>query len=176
MKVLVCKNKHCRGKESEELLKALKDKDVILDHSSCMDMCDSGPNLFVIPSLKMYGNVTLNRLDDVLNGNADDLLYKDEIDDLDVIDEYTKNPMHERTVKLFRWHLDKQEKSSVAELCEIISDFKKKYDVNGIDFTNPVKIALIGSHQGPDLPKLIHYLGKERAMQLFDEYLKRNKQ
>ena len=174
VKVLVCRNKHCRTKQSEELLKELKQKDVIYDHSSCMDMCESGPNLFCIPSFKMYGTVSKERLDDILNDQADDLLYKNEIIDREVIDKYTNNPMHQRTVKLFRWHLDKETKCSVAELREVISIFKKKYDIKGMDFTYPVKIALIGFHKGPDLPKLIHYLGKERTMRLLDDYLKTN--
>ncbi len=174
MKVLVCKNKHCHCRESEEVLNQLKKLGIEHNHSSCMDMCESGPNVFILPDAKLYGRVTSKRIDDVLKGLGEDLLYNP----LDVYDEvmyqeYLNDPMHRRTVKLFRWHLDKHDDLSVASIREMISVFKSKYDVKGIKFTYPVKLALIKTIKGPDLPKLIHYLEKKATMKLLDDFLKK---
>jgi hypothetical protein len=51
--------------------------------------------------------------------------------------------------------------------------FKSKYDVKGNDFSYPVKLALIDTVKGPNLPVLINFLGVNSTMKLFDEFLKK---
>lgn len=89
-----------------------------------------------------------------------------------VIEEYRTNPMHNRTVKLFRWHIDKQVECTIEELDIVVKEFKEKYDVNGDDFTFPLTIALTNSMEKIDLISLIHTLGKQRVMVLLEDYLK----
>jgi len=176
MKILVCTKKHCHSNKSEELLKSLEDSNVEFTHSACMHMCDDGPNVFTFPDLKMYGHVDKSRLQDIISGNSDGLEYDDEIYNLEINKQYSLDPMHKRTVKLFRWHLAKHDDISVRGIERMIGTFMKKYDVEGIDFSYPIKVALIKTIKGPDLPKLINYLGKNSTMILFDEFLKKGNQ
>ncbi|MDC0559105.1 hypothetical protein OAO42_01705 [Candidatus Izimaplasma bacterium] len=171
-KVLVCKNKHCRNNNSEELLEKLKKCDIEFTHSSCMDFCDHGANIMTFPNMKMYNKVDASTIEKVLNEDADELLVPNEIMyDKDIIDGYSLNPMHKRTVKLFTYQLVKQEEFTVRSLRDFISFFKVKFDIKGMDFTYPVKIALLKTHKGPDLPKLIFYLGKERTVKILEKYI-----
>ena len=126
VKILVCENKHCRNNHGEQLLAKLKTTGVEFAHSACMDMCDSGPNIFTFPDLKMYGNVTIEKLDDIISGNNKIQPYNEEIYNLEINKEYRDNPMHKRTVKLFRWHLEKHDDFSVLELNNSINIFKNK--------------------------------------------------
>lgn len=92
------------------------------------------------------------------------------------INEYKTNPIHKRTVKLFRWHLDKQTSCSIDDLEIVFHSFEKKYDVSGSDFYNPILVALTNSLDQIDLIPFVHKLGKDKVMVLLDEYLRTNKQ
>lgn len=92
------------------------------------------------------------------------------------IDEYKTNPIHRRTVKLFRWHLDKQTECTIEELEKVLLEFHKKYDVSGDDFYFPILVALTNSLEEIDFIPFVHKLGKDRIMDLLDKYLQTNKQ
>ena len=173
MKVLVCKNKHCRSKETDKVLDKLKTIEGIeFDYSSCMDLCDYGPNVITLPNLKLYGAVTEDDIEELIKGNREELLHpKDRIFDELAIQELRDDPMHKRTIKLFRYQLEKQLDLSVEGLRLFLSTFKDKYDVVDVLFTDHLKIAMFGTAKGPNLEKLIHYLGKRETIRLFDNYL-----
>jgi len=176
MKILVCENKHCKDHKTSELLEELKNYDLEFSSSSCMDMCEGGPNIFTFPDLKMYGKVDKNRLEDIINHKAKGLEYNEEIYSLEDIKKYSFDPMHRRTVKLFRWHLEKHDDMSLLGLEEIIRTFQIKYDVYGNEFFNPIKVVLINTIKGPNLSSIINYLGKNSTMKVFDEFLKKSNQ
>lgn len=178
MKILVCNNSLCKNNKSTELLVEIKAKcentEVEVEKSECMDLCEYGPNIMVFPEMKLYKNVSIDRIDDILSNHIDDLQHNDNlVYDSEVVNQYLIDPMHRRTVKLFRYHLEKYQDMSVASLREIIKVFKEKYDVKGLKFTYPVKVSLFGSTKGPDLPKVVNFLGKQMTISLMDKYLKK---
>ncbi len=171
-KVLICKNKHCRNNNSEALLDKLKKCDIEFARSSCMDYCDHGPYVMTFPNMKVYNKVDVSIIEKVLKEEAEEFLVPNEIMyEKDIINRYSLDPMHKRTVKLFTYQLVKQEEFTLRSLRDFISFFKIKYDIEGIDFTYPVKIALLGTHKGPDLPKLIFYLGKKRTIEILEKFI-----
>ncbi len=173
MKILVCANKGSKNSKVEELLEYLKDCNVEFMYSFCRNICEDGPFVFTLPELKTYGNVDKQKLDAIINGNSKDLEYNQEVF-TQYNREYREDPMHKRTIKLFRWHLSKHDDISIQGLEEIIRTFQKKYDVKETNFMYPVKIALINSIKGPNIPTLINFMGKNSTMILFDEFLKKN--
>lgn len=88
------------------------------------------------------------------------------------IEQFGNNPMHLRTIKLFRWHIAKQESCTLEEVEKVIKEFQTKYDVTGEDFIYPIVIALTKDVIQTDLITLIHTLGKEQVMGLLEDYLK----
>lgn len=177
MKILVCKNKHCRNKQTEDTYKELMNyvEDIEFMHSSCMDLCDYGPNVLTFPEGAFYQAVTKDRVDDLIHHKAEDLRHPSQRLHDESMELYYSDPMHRRTVKLFRWHLDKLGDFEWRTIRESISIFKDKYDVRGMALTFPVKMALIGTTKGPDLPKMLQFMGKELAFKRIDQYLSDNK-
>ena len=178
MKVLVCKNKHCRHHGSDGVIKKLEqkasEKGVEVLHSSCMDLCEAGPNVMLFPSLKLYGEVEEKDIDRLLNNDIEYLRHPDSlIYDKEILEAYFDNPMHHRTVKLFRYHLEKYDNMAFTNLIDIIKVFQTKYALLGNDFSYPVKVSILGTVKGPDLPKVIHLLGKERTIDLMNTFLKK---
>lgn len=90
----------------------------------------------------------------------------------ELINDYRTNPMHLRTIKLFRWHLEKQNDFEMKNIETVIEQFQIKYDIKKEAFLYPILIALTNSTIETDLIMLIHSLGKQRVMQLLDDYLK----
>ena len=178
MKVLVCKNENCINNGSEEILKELENLQGEIDFeflaSSCMGLCSYGPNIMTFPDLRIYGNVSTDRIKDILNSHGSDLLQpNDRIYSKELCSEVSLDPMHRRTVKLFRYHLEKFVDFSVVNLISIISSFKNKYEITGNRFLYPIKLALLGTIKGPDLPKIIYFLGKKDTIKSLDRFLKK---
>ncbi len=178
MKILICNSEHCKSNGSEEILKELeklqRESDFEFLTSSCMGLCSNGPNVMTYPDLRIYGNVSVNRIKDILSSEASDLLHpNDRVYSKELCSEISLDPMHRRSVKLFRYHLEKFNDFSVANLKVLISSFKSKYEVTGNRFIYPIKLALLGTIKGPDLPEIIYFLGKEGTIKALDKFLKK---
>jgi (2Fe-2S) ferredoxin len=178
VKVLVCNNEHCKSDGSEEILKELENLRREIDFefltSSCMGLCSYGPNVMTFPDLRIYGNVSASRIKDIISSQGSDLLHpNDRIYSKELCSEVSLDPMHRRSVKLFRYHLEKFDDFSVANLRVIISSFENKYEITGNKFLYPIKLALLGTIKGPDLPKIIYFLGKEDTIKSLDKFLKK---
>jgi len=89
-----------------------------------------------------------------------------------ILEKYGSDPIHLRTIKLFRWHLDKQTSCTLDEVAKVIEEFKVKYDVDGDQFLYPIIIALTNNTEEIDLIERLHSLGKDRVMDLLEGYLK----
>lgn len=176
MKVLVCGRKHCEKKKCDKLFDYLEDTDVEFSNSACMHMCDDGPNVFTFPDLKMYGHVDKKRLKDIISGNSKGLEYSEEIYDLEINEQYRVDSRYKKTVELFRDKLEKCDDISIDKLEKLVKKFMKKNDLDKTSFTYPVRVALINTIKGPDLPKLIYFLGKNSTIKLFNEYFERFEQ
>ncbi len=177
MKLLVCKNKNCDTFVVEELMKELMNhiEKVKFNHASCIGMCENGPLIVTFPDITFYQNVTKNRVKDILAHKATDLIVpKQHLFD-PTMDVYFSDPLHRRTVKLFRWHLDKISDFDWKSIRDSILIFKEKYDIKGTDSMFPVRVALLGTTKGPELPKLIDYMGKTMVLERIDSYLRDNK-
>lgn len=169
MKFIACGNKHCRNEELNNVITELENKGHEVLYTECMELCETPNKLFSTSDLSIYQDVSVDKVHEMIEGLADELKY---ISNKDEIVKYGEDPMHLRTIKLFRWHLDKQTKCTKEEVLVMMQEFSKKYDVKGLDFINPIMIALTKNIEGPDLPDLIYTLGKERVMGLLDDYLK----
>jgi len=177
MKILVCKNKQCYNPESDELLKALMDyyDDVEFTHASCVGLCGFGPNVMIFPEAKMYGGVTKDRVHDLVHNNIEDLKHPQDrlySPDMDV---YASDPGHRRHVKLFRYQLEKMTDTDWRSIRDALAIFSQKYEIDMDETSKAVKVALLGTTKGPEIPKLVAYMGKEEAFKRIDKYLSDNK-
>jgi glutamyl/glutaminyl-tRNA synthetase len=94
---------------------------------------------------------------------------------MDEYEVYFTDPMHRRTVKFFRYQLEKMTETDWRAVRDALQLFMAKYEVSETDLVNPVKVVLLGTTKGPSLPKLIEYMGKEEAFKRIDQYLQDNK-
>ena len=172
MKVFICNDADCKKKDLENTIQELQNKDVTITSTSCMGLCEKGTIVFTLPDMLFYQNVTKERLKDLLNHNAEDLIIDKDIYDSNISQTYIETPIHCRTVKLFRYHLEKFDDFSVSNLNHLIRIFQTKYDIKGEHFFYPIRIALLDTLKGPNLAELIHHLGKETTVGLFDSYFK----
>ncbi len=168
MKFIACGNKHCRSRDLDAVLEELEKRGNQIEYTGCMDLCHIENKLFSIEDLSIYQELEMGRIDDLLSNGVEDLKYQS---NLNIIQKYGSDPMHLRTIKLFRWHLDKYDSFNQEEVVILIQEFSKKYDVKGLDLINPIMIALTKNTEGPELPDLIHMLGKDRVMGLLADYL-----
>lgn len=177
MKILVCKHKHCPSTESEELLKALMDyyDEVEFTHVACVGLCEYGPNVMVFPGARLYGNVTKDRVQDLVQDNIEDLRHPIERLFTPEMDVYASDPSYRRLVKLFRYQLEKMTETNWKSIRDALAIFSEKYEIDLDELGNAVKVAIIGTTMGPEIPKLVSYLGKEETFLRIDKYLFDNK-
>lgn len=178
-RILVCDNKLCPNDNSQNLIKKLselqhKKNNFEYSYCECIDFCDDGPNIMVFPTLKTYKKVTPNRLNDILENTAHDLEYSYDTLNKDEIKLYSTDPVHRRTIKLFRWHLAKELVITVENLKKSIKIFKSKYDVEEVSFNSSVKVALISTVKGPEMEFLIYNFGKEKSIERLENFLKKS--
>jgi len=177
MKILVCKNKTCHNPKTDELLKALMDyyDEVEFTHASCVGLCDFGPNVMIFPQAVLYGNVTKERIHDLVHDNIEDLKHPwDRLytPDMDI---YASNPEYRRMVKLVRYQLEKMTEIDWRSVRDVLAIFSQKYEVDLEKASLAVKVAILGTTKGPELPKLVAYMGKEEVFKRIDKYLSDNK-
>ena len=162
----------------EELYRELMnyvEHDVHFLHSTFVGMDDREPIVLTLPDTKFYHNVTKDHITDLLAGRLASHRYqKDELYDKSM-EIYRTDPMHRRTVKLFRYQLEKMDSLDWRSIREVLPMFEAKYDVSGENVSFPVKMALLGTTKGPRLPKLIDFLGREDVYDRIDQYLLDNK-
>lgn len=178
MKILICNNDACCRNECEAVYKELMnyvEQDVHFLHSACMDLCEDGPNVLVLPETKFYFGVTKDKVDDLIHGRLEHQLHpKERLYDVSM-ERYREDPMHRRTVKLFRYQVEKMKDVNWRSARDALLLFRNKYGVTEEDLALPVKMALLGTTKGPELPKLMEMLGKEEVFQRIDQYLQDNK-
>lgn len=177
MNLLVCTNKHCQNNQSEETYKELMNyvEDVNFMHASCMDFCEQGPVVLVLPETTFYHHVTKDDVKALLQGDLSDHIIPTKDLYQPAMEIYRSDPMHRRTVKLFRYQLEKMKAHDWRSIREILPIFQAKYDVIEDSLLGAVKIALLGTTKGPDLPKLIDMLGIDETYDRIDRYLQDNK-
>lgn len=179
---LVCNSTLCKSKSSEMILSEMKRlvkdekyKDIEVSHTICMSLCDDGPNVAEYPSNKYYGHMSIDRVSDIIEGNADDLLHKEEYVNTDkIINEFIKDKSYLDVLRIFREYLSKLENYNDKEVRKMIKEIRTKYNIHGKKLTYPIRIVFYGTIKGPDLPRAIAYYGKERSLELIDNYLLNN--
>lgn len=150
-------------------------EDVHFMHASCMDLCDRGPVVLSLPDTTFYHSVTKDDVRLLIEGDLQDHIIKEEELYQPDMEVFRSDPMHRRTVKLFRYQLEKMKAHDWRSIREIIPIFQAKYDVPKESLLGSVKIALLGTTKGPDLPKLIDMLGIKETYSRIDQYLQDNK-
>jgi (2Fe-2S) ferredoxin len=175
--LLVCTDKDCQKNGSEETYKELMNyvEDVHFMHASCIGLCEEGPIVLVLPETTFYRGITDDLVDALIKGELEDQIIPTEDLYHPDMERYRSDPMHRRTVKLFRYQLEKMKAHDWRSIREILPIFKDKYDVSEDSLPGAVKIALLGTTKGPDLPKLIDMLGIDETYNRIDQYLQDNK-
>jgi (2Fe-2S) ferredoxin len=176
MKVLVCNKAHCNFSENIQIIEKLEQyKDVHVVECGCFGKCEEGPNLMTLCDEQYFGHVTPERVDDILFGSAEDLRYKEEELYNQEMDVYKSDPHHRRTVKLFRYHMEKLQQYDKEHVADEIEVMKEKYDISKKDCKYAVKVALMNTRHCPDVPTLVEQLGIEEVFKRIDRYLADNK-
>ena len=152
-----------------------KHPNVTIINTKFVSMEESYPVVFRYPEGSFYGNVTIDRLRDVIWGNADDLKIQTARFFSVEMNKYISEEKYRLIVIQFFNYLDQIDPLLSDNISQAITTFSKKYSFHEKDVIDTVKIALIKTTKGPLLKDLIEAFGRIETESRLKIYLNKYK-